>query len=355
MTRAIAFVCMLACGSSPPPKLGTSPADRSPVAAAATSWDKLEGTISKIEVEARDPKLASALIGEIERVFAAERGQALDRSKLRDRLDAAMKLPGVAELALRGVQVEGGIHLVVEVTAQPTLHAITAKDSTGKIIPLPADAPKLGGPLDPQAIGKLTLALRDGYREEGYLTADASWGTRPAETGAVDVMIEVASGEQVRVGKVEVKGSTLPIGDLIQPLAKILVTGEPVGQVRLNRATLTIADIYYDRGYPNVQVSRPMLTGSGPATITFTVEEGGRFKLGTLAITGGEPKLAKRYLRVTQLKKGDWFNRSAIRDASNRLREAARQDGMQNAEVLPLTNVDLAKKTIGLTFEVTNR
>lgn len=348
---AIAIV-LAACGTPAKKPIGETGPTKPPVAADATSWDKLEGPIQKLTVDAKDPKLRT----ELEKVFNSELGQPLERARLRGRLDEAMRSRGVAELAVRGIQVAGGIELVVTVTQQPKLHALTARDSAGKAIALTgmSNVPQLGAPLDARAMTSFSIMLRDRYREQGYVIADASWGTRPVGADAVDVIIEVAPGEQVIVDKLEIKGNTVPSADLVAAATKALVIGQPLAYERVERATLALTELYYDRGYPNVRVPSPAVSGPGRATITFTIEEGDRFKLSGVTIKGADAKLAKRYLRLAAIKKGDVFSRNAIRDAANRVRDAARQDGQQNAEVLPTTTVDTKAKTIGITLEISN-
>lgn len=355
MMRALAVAIVLAgCGSSAKKPIGdpTGGPTKPPVAADAVAWDKLEGPIQKVAIEAKDPKLRA----ELEKLFAGEVGQPLERARLRGRLDEAMRVRGIAELALRGIQIAGGIELVVVVTQQPKLHALTARDSAGKAIALTgmSNVPQAGAPLDVRAVTSFSIMLRDRYREEGYVGADASWGTRPAGPDAVDVIIEVAPGEQVIVAKLEIKGNTIPSAELVAVAAKTLVIGQPLAYERVQRASLALTELYYDRGYPNVRIPTPAVSGPGKATVTFTIEEGDRFKLGTVTIKGADAKLAKRYLRLAAIKKGDVFNRSAIRDAAQRVRDAARQDGQQNAEVLPTTTVDTKAKTIGITLEISN-
>ena len=353
--RCLAIVIALAACSGTPTKkpIGTGGTGSATLPATdATPWDKLEGPIQKVEIEGTDPKLRA----ELEKLFAGELGQPLERPRLRLVLDQVMKNGEVAELAVRGVQITGGIQLVIAVKMQPKVHAITARDSAGKAISLASlsNVPQVGKPLRAREVASLTIVLRDQYREEGFIAADASWGTRPAGPGAVDILIEVAPGEQVIVTKLEMKGNTIPAADLVAAVGKFLVIGQPLAYEKMERAILAVADLYYDRGYPNVKVPTPSVSGPGKATITFTIEEGDRFKLGAITIKGAEPKLAKRYLRLTTLKKGDVFSRSAIRDAANRVRDAARQDGQQNAEVLPMTAVDLKAKTVGITLEISN-
>lgn len=353
--RCLAVViALVACSGTPvgKPIGGGGSGSAKPVAIDATSWDKLEGPIQKLEIEAKDPKLRA----ELEKLFAGELGQPLERPRLRLVLDQVMKDRAVAELAVRGIQIVGGIQLIVTVTLHPTLRALTARDSAGKAISLDDmyNKPQLGKPLDPRAVVNLTAQLRDHYRAQGFIAADASWGTRPAGPDAVDVLIEVAPGEQVVVAKLEFKGNKLPTAELVAVAGKLLVLGQPLAYDKLERAILALADLYYDRGYPNVKVPTPAVSGPGRATITFTIEEGDLFKLGAVTIKGAEAKLAKRYLRLAVIKKGDVFSRSAIRDAANRVRDAAREDGQQNAEVLPMTAVDLKAKTIGITLEISN-
>ena len=78
----------------------------------------------------------------------------------------------------------------------------------------------------------------------------------------------------------------------------------------------------------------------------FDITEGDLFHLGTVEITGVDAATAKKYMAQVKVKKGDVFKRSAIAESMEKLRTAA------NVDVLPLTEVDTDKKTIGIKFEI---
>ena len=85
----------------------------------------------------------------------------------------------------------------------------------------------------------------------------------------------------------------------------------------------------------------------------FTISEGDQFRVGKLDVTGVSAADAKKYLALVGVKSKDIFSRSAIVAGVQKITEAVHANGMTTANVLPLTKLDTAKKTIDLTLEVT--
>jgi outer membrane protein insertion porin family len=119
----------------------------------------------------------------------------------------------------------------------------------------------------------------------------------------------------------------------------------------LERDLLLIAAFYWDRGHAQVKVHEPKITRTA---ITIEVEEGPTFTLDHVLITG-DPTMAQRakHLKAMRSRKGQLFSRTKIADDRERLSLHYQDLGYAFVNVLPLTKVDLARRTITLTFEVT--
>jgi outer membrane protein insertion porin family len=100
---------------------------------------------------------------------------------------------------------------------------------------------------------------------------------------------------------------------------------------------------YYDRGYVNVAVTPPVTS----ATVTFDIKEGDQFRVGKLSIKDAKPADAKKWLAALGVKKGDVFSRSAMTAGMQKLKDATAA-----VDIDPITNIDTAKKTIDVVFEI---
>jgi outer membrane protein insertion porin family len=116
------------------------------------------------------------------------------------------------------------------------------------------------------------------------------------------------------------------------------------------RDLLLLSAYYWDRGYALVKIGAPVIT---PTTIRIPITENERFTLGNLAIAGDPtPRMRARHHDALQIRPGDIFSRSALAAERERLSRYYEERGYAYVNVIPLTKVDLDKKTIAVTFEI---
>ena len=122
-------------------------------------------------------------------------------------------------------------------------------------------------------------------------------------------------------------------------------------QEMLERDLLLVSAYYWDRGYAQVKVREPKMTKTA---IVVEVEEGPTFTIEHVLVTG-DPTMEQRakHLKAMRTRTGQLFSRSRISDDRQRLSLYYQDRGYAFVNVLPLTKVDLARRMITLTFEVT--
>jgi outer membrane protein insertion porin family len=128
-------------------------------------------------------------------------------------------------------------------------------------------------------------------------------------------------------------------------------TGTIIDEV-LERDLLVIAGFYWDHGHANVKVGEPVIPPSRDA-VTIPIEEGPVFTIGPVAVTGELLGTAKDDLARIRVRRGLTFSRSMIANDRQALSDFYQDQGYAYANVLPLTKIDLDRRTIGLTFEIT--
>ncbi len=287
---------------------------------------------------------------QIEAALAVAKDKPVGSDELRTALAAVMRVDGVADVTVQGVQLADGVELVVGVTGHPRLKKLVAIEAGGKVIPLGIGTLTVDGPLDPQRVHGLAQTLRDRYVSNGYFDADATWKTKPID-GGVEVTIELVPGPISAIDAITFTGSTLPKKELDAAVAKWLVVGQPVVEHRITSASQGISAYYWDKGYANVRVVDPTVT-AGRITLAFKIIEGPVFKMGKIEITGVPAADRPAYLKLFGVKPGDLFSRTAIATGRDKLSNALVAAGNRNVNVLPLTKVDLPGKRISLTLEV---
>lgn len=326
------------------PKPPTVPV-ATPSAAPATPAE-LTGVVKQLRVQGATGSQRT----QIEAALAAAKDKPVGSDELRTALANVMRIEGIADITVQGVQLADGIELVVEVTSHPAMKKLVAIEAGGKVISLGIGAATLTGVFDPQRVQALAQTLRERYVTNGYFDADATWKQVPV-TGGVEVTIEVVPGPLSSIDAITFTGSTVPKKDLDAIVAKWFVVGQPVVASRIASATEAISAYYWDKGYANIRVVEPKIT-AGKITVTFEIIEGPVFKIGTVEIKGVPAAERPTYLKLFGVKTGDLFTRSAIATGRDKLTAAFTAAGKRDVLVLPLTKIDFPGKRISLTLEV---
>jgi outer membrane protein insertion porin family len=120
----------------------------------------------------------------------------------------------------------------------------------------------------------------------------------------------------------------------------------------LEHDLLLITALYLDRGHAQVKVGAPVIPASRDA-VTIPIQEGPVFRMGAITVTGELIGSAKAHLAKLRVRPGRVFSRSLLAADIQTLSELYQDQGYAYANVLPLTKVDLDRKTIGLTLEIT--
>jgi outer membrane protein insertion porin family len=126
------------------------------------------------------------------------------------------------------------------------------------------------------------------------------------------------------------------------------------GQVEYDRSQLT--EFYTNEGYADFRVisSVAELTPNRrDFYLTFTVDEGQKYKFGELKVQTELEKLSgERLALFLPMSQGDQFRSKSIQDAIDSLTFAAGIAGYANVQIRPRETRDPINHTIGITFEV---
>jgi outer membrane protein insertion porin family len=243
---------------------------------------------------------------------------------------------------------------------------------------------------DPTRIKKAEVVLRELLGEHGRQFAKViPQYEKIASSNAVILVFKVEEGPKVKVGHIKFTGNhAFSDRKLIRAmrhdrpyaiplyLTEIAVLSKTFDRDKLNEdLEVGVRGLYQDNGYFKVLVKDPILenidtpsyklgvplpftnSGNGKAVnITIPIEEGDRYRMGTLRIVSADPDKAlslkvEALKSIFPLKEGDLFATGKVRKALESYKNAYGEYGFIDFTAEPETSLDDEKKIINLTMK----
>ncbi len=236
---------------------------------------------------------------------------------------------------------------------------------------------------DPTKVKKAEVTIKELLSEHGRQFATVRTEVRPIPPAAVSVTFVVKEGPKVKVGKIRFVGNQHIKSRILRGAMKNL---RPVGiphsiflenlfsktydASKLDEDTERVRAEYQNRGYFKVLVQDPkteihdtghtgshvplLMKGPGKAVdITMPIEEGDRYRLGSITFKNNKAVSNTQVLRsLFPMKDGDIFSREKVAKGLENLRKAYGTQGYINFTSIPDTTFDEDKKLVNLTIDV---
>jgi outer membrane protein insertion porin family len=234
---------------------------------------------------------------------------------------------------------------------------------------------------DPAKVLRATTVLKDILSEHGHQFAVIKIDVKDIPPASVQLNFIIKEGPTVKVGQIKFTGNQHLSSLLLRRSMKNL---KPIGipysilfedlfpqtfdSSKLEEDTERVRYAFRDKGYYNAAIEQPktqIRDQGGLNWFTFRpnkgkridilipVEEGDRFRLGTITFTGNKAVTNVRALRATfAVKDGDWFNATLIGKGLENLKKAYGQLGYINFGAIPKPVFDDQKKTVSLNIDI---
>ncbi len=333
-----------------------------PTADAPTAAEPVADRIIDIRVEGNRRVETAAIV----RALKQKSGDGFDSTKTGDDLRALWSLRYFSDVQLLVQRLANGVAYIVRVTEQPAIHSVVlrgndelSKDDFKDVIDL-----KPFTILDIAAVKRNVKKIQDKYVEKGFFLADVSYVTEPLEGGSqVDVAFVINERAKVMVKEVNFLGANHVAAEELKAAMATkegnylsFLTSEGTYREELfQRDQLAIQSIYYDRGYINVRVDKPVVSLSGDKRfiyITLKLDEGDAYSIGKLDFNG-DLIVDKSILGLKMTsREGEIFNRSLLARDIQAITDVYYDSGFAYANITPMTAVNAEKKTIDLTFDI---
>ena len=234
---------------------------------------------------------------------------------------------------------------------------------------------------DPTKIKHAEAVIKELLAEHGHQFATIKTDVKTVPPASVQVTFNIKEGPVVKVGKIEFVGNQ-HISSLV--LRRSMKNLKPIGipysiifenlfaqtydSSKLEEDTERVRQAYRDKGYANAAVEQPktqIRDEGGLNWFTFrprrgkridiqlTIEEGGRYRLGSITFTGNKEITNVKALRAQYpIKDGDWFSATAIGKGDENLKKAYGSLGYINMGAIPSVKTDEQKKTVSLNIDI---
>jgi outer membrane protein insertion porin family len=257
---------------------------------------------------------------------------------------------------------EGGVKLTYMVVERPFVRDIVfsgnKKEDAGTLqekIDL-----KLGSVYNPVEVNRGADKLKEFYETEGYFEVGITPEVEKLPDGDVTVTYRIAEGRRITIDQIVIEGAQGLTPKQIksamdtQEREYIILRGT-VQRQRLDEDVDRIIQLYNDFGYVQARVESSDIQidrEKARATIRIVVVEGPQFKVGGVDVTGNAVLPIEEIRKRIELKSGDVFSRSKLRDSVKGITDLYSAIGRASADVSPNTLQDTPARLVNIVFEV---
>ena len=217
--------------------------------------------------------------------------------------------------------------------------------------------------LDQSQVKKSARKIQDKYVEKGFYLAEVHYRLQEEPDNTVLVLFEVNEHAKVQVRQVTIIGNAkVSRGDLVGAMQtqeggylSFLTSSGTYREEVFQHDLQSIQFLYADRGFIYAKIDKPTVALSPDKRflyLTIRIEEGEQYRVGQIGFGGELLHSPDELQRLVQVKPGEIFSRSRVGKDLFAVTDLYRDGGYAYANVNPETKVDLQKRIVDLTYEV---
>ncbi len=316
-------------------------------------------------------------------------GEPFSPAQLKEDIKSLYQLGHFEDVQVKTEGFEDGLKVIFSVREKPLIREISFEGNDE----LTTEKLKEGMTLLPRAAFNIQLIqetaekIRLKYQDSGYYDAVVVPVITEVRGGDRNVVFYIEEKDKVKLSDIVITGNKALTDDEIkEPLKNqehwffsFLGRSGTLRTEDLTEDLETIRNLYYNKGYIQVQVDEPVIKPKivtrrsetwlpdeerfefGPLrtyaeknelVVTINIREGEQFKVGSVTFKGNSILSDSELDKEIKLKKGDIFSREMLRQDVNRIMD--RYDGIARpfASVVPLFDINPERKTVAINIEI---
>jgi outer membrane protein insertion porin family len=343
----------------------------------AVSGAAEDAKVTLIEVQGNKRIETATILAKIK----TKEGGVFSPVQIKEDIKVLYQLGHFEDIQVKTEGFEDGLKVIFLVKEKPLIREITFEGNDE----LTTEKLKEGLTLLPRTAFNLQLIqenaekIRLKYQDSGYYDAIVVPVVTELRGGDRNVTFFIKEGDKVKLEDIIITGNKALTSKEIKKALKtqehwffsFLGRSGTLRMEELRDDLETIRNLYYNKGYIQVQVDEPVIE---PKTYTervhwysskkrtiikkdelvvrIHIKEGEQFRVGSLTFKGNTSLTTGELESEVKLKPGDIFSREMLRQDVQRIID--RYDGIAKpfASVIPLFNIDPVKKTVAITIEI---
>ncbi len=222
---------------------------------------------------------------------------------------------------------------------------------------------RTGSVLNPRIISEDLGRIRELYRGKGYYNATVDYNTTPIDERTASLNIRIVEGNRLFIRGIEFQGAqSISERELRREMALkrrgvfSWITGRGIlREELLDRDAAAIEAHYANRGFIDARVGQPIVDYEEDGIyLTFQVEEGPRYKAGTVDFRGDLLVTIEELEGITALddlgRQGRYFDRSVMREDMLNLSDFYTDFGYAFADADADMDVDRENRLVNVTY-----
>ena len=202
--------------------------------------------------------------------------------------------------------------------------------------------------LHPTKVSEAVQKIKDLYKSKGYYNTEVAGRIDAPGKENAEVVFDIKEGKKITIEKISFTGNKTfsegELADAIQtsPYSWWLSWLTDAGVLKmdvLRQDAERIGAFYQNKGFLEAKVAEPIVEQKEDALfITFPVDEGTRYRVGAIEITGDMIKQKDELLAELKIRDEEYLNRQVLREDITRLTDLYSEQGYAFAEVNPRMN-----------------
>nr|WP_321465394.1 outer membrane protein assembly factor BamA [uncultured Desulfobulbus sp.] len=303
--------------------------------------------------------------GAILQKISTKPGDLYDPSTLRQDLKSVFSLGYFDNVEIEATDSEAGKKIIFHVKEKPLVSKvlITGADEIKEEEVREAAGITANSILNPSKVNEAVNKIKDLYKSKGYFNTEVNGQIAAADDGKTEVRFTIKEGEKITIEEISFSGNNSfsdgDLDDVIQTSTHSwwiswLTDAGVLKMEVLRQDAERIANFYQNHGFIEAKVGEPIVKQKeGDLYITFPIDEGPRFKVGTVDIDGDLIKSKEEILAQMKIRDEEYLNRQVLRDDITRISDMYAEKGYAFADVSTKIDKSEANKRIDLKLHVT--
>ncbi|MDD5558488.1 outer membrane protein assembly factor BamA [Candidatus Methylomirabilis sp.] len=289
-------------------------------------------------------------------------GEPFSLEKIREDVKTVYRLGFYDDVAVDAEVFEGGLKITFILTEKPTIREVKIRGN--KQIGTEKIKEKLtlaeGGVFNPQAVTANAEKVRLFYEEEGYYQAKVLPQVDKTPEGDIAIAYEIKEGEKFEISTIRILGAKglseeeIKLRMATRELLLFFFFGT-LKRDELQRDLDRIKAFYLDNGYLDIKVGEPeirAIEAKQKLEISVRVEEGPRYRVGELRVTGHTVFSTEEVLKPLQIARQGIFSREILQRDILTLTDRYSERGYLFADIAPTINTDRENHIVDVGLEI---